>query len=77
MDWPNVKVLVTDRASFIGSHLTDALAEHAARVRLVADLSRGKLENTQEHLTAGRIESVQTPLREPCVAWVALKGRVE
>jgi nucleoside-diphosphate-sugar epimerase len=65
--------LVTGGASFIGLHLVDALVERGARVRVVDDLSSGKLENIQEHLATGRIEFMQADLREPGVARMAMK----
>ncbi|HID88246.1 MAG TPA: NAD-dependent epimerase/dehydratase family protein, partial [Anaerolineae bacterium] len=51
--WQNRHVLITGGASFIGSHLTDALVKRGARVRIVDDLSSGKLENIREHLANG------------------------
>jgi nucleoside-diphosphate-sugar epimerase len=45
MSWQAKKVLVTGGASFIGSHLTDALVEREAKVRIVGDLSICKLES--------------------------------
>jgi nucleoside-diphosphate-sugar epimerase len=66
--WEKQKVLVTGRASFIGSHLVDALIERGAKVRVVDDLSSGKLEKIQQHLAANRIEFIQADLREPGVA---------
>jgi UDP-glucose 4-epimerase len=52
VNWNVRKVLVTGGASFIGSHLVDALVERGASVRVVDDLSSGKLENIQGHLDA-------------------------
>jgi len=72
-DWQNRPVLITGGASFIGSHLTDALVERGAKVRIVDDLSSGKLENIQQHLTNGTIEFIQADLREPGVARMAMK----
>jgi nucleoside-diphosphate-sugar epimerase len=71
--WENQKVLVTGGASFIGSHLVDALIERGAKVRVVDDLSSGKLENIQQHLAANRIEFIQADLREPGVARKAVE----
>ena len=48
------KLLVTGGCSFIGSHLVDALVVRSAVLRVVDDLSSGKLENMQQRLAAGR-----------------------
>ena len=49
--------LVTGGAGFIGSHIVEALLRQGERVRVVDDLSTGKLENV-EHLK-GDLEFVQ------------------
>jgi nucleoside-diphosphate-sugar epimerase len=72
--WQNRHVLVTGGASFIGSHLTDALVERGAKVRIVDDLSSGKLENIQQHLAQGTVEFIQADLREPGVTRMAMRG---
>ncbi|HUO55924.1 MAG TPA: SDR family oxidoreductase [Candidatus Paceibacterota bacterium] len=38
-------VVVTGGAGFVGSHIVDALVERGARVRVIDDLSTGKIEN--------------------------------
>jgi nucleoside-diphosphate-sugar epimerase len=73
MDWNNRKVLVTGGASFIGSHLVDALVGRGAQVRVVDDLSSGKLENIKHHLTDGAIEFIRADLREPGVTRMAMR----
>ncbi len=72
--WQGRRVLITGGASFIGSHLTDSLVERGAKVRVVDDLSSGRLENIQSHLAAGTIEFLHADLREPGVARLAVQG---
>jgi nucleoside-diphosphate-sugar epimerase len=73
MYWSSNQVLVTGGASFIGSHLVDALTARGATVRVVDDLSSGTLENIQGHLANGTIEFVHADLREPGVARMAMR----
>jgi nucleoside-diphosphate-sugar epimerase len=72
--WNRKKVLVTGGASFIGSHLVDQLVERGAHVRVVDDLSSGKLSNIEDHLKAGRVTFVEADLREPGVTRSAMNG---
>ncbi len=72
--WTNQKVLVTGGASFIGSHLADQLVARGACVRVVDDLSSGRVENLQRHLTNGKVEFLHADLREPGVARAAMEG---
>ena len=58
MNWKGLKVLVTGGASFIGSHLVDALVKRGARVRVVDNLSSGTIENIQGHVKAGKVAAV-------------------
>ncbi|MEJ2008416.1 MAG: SDR family NAD(P)-dependent oxidoreductase [Acidobacteriota bacterium] len=74
MNWQNQKVLVTGGASFIGSHLVDALVHRGAAVKVVDNLSSGKLENILGHVKAGRVEFVQADLREQHVVDDAVRG---
>jgi nucleoside-diphosphate-sugar epimerase len=67
MEWKDVRVLVTGGASFIGSYLVDALVQRGAKVRVVDDLSSGRLENIEEQIVSKRIEFIQADLREPGV----------
>jgi nucleoside-diphosphate-sugar epimerase len=68
MTWNKRRVLVTGGASFIGSHLVDQLVDHGAIVRVVDDLSSGRLENIKHHVDDGHVEFVHTDLREPGIA---------
>lgn len=74
MDWKNSNVLVTGGASFIGSTLVDALLKKGAHIRVVDDLSSGKLENIATHVMNKEVEFVQNDLREPGVAENAVDG---
>ena len=67
-------VLVTGGASFIGSHLVDALVAVGARVRVVDDLSSGNLANIQRHVDAGAVELVQADLLDPEVPAQTVAG---
>jgi nucleoside-diphosphate-sugar epimerase len=72
--WEHKKVLVTGGASFIGSHLVDALVERGARVHIVDDLSSGRRSNIEQHLRGGRVTFLEADLREPGVTRAAMKG---
>lgn len=68
MKWNNRSVLVTGGASFIGSHLVDALVRRGAKVRVVDDLSSGKKENIWKHLEANSVEFYEKNLLQPAIA---------
>lgn len=74
MDWNRKNVLVTGGASFIGSHLVDALVSLKARVRIVDNLSSGKLANIQHHIDTNQIEFIQADLKDPDVTERAVEG---
>lgn len=71
-DFRGRPVLVTGGASFIGSHLVDALVAAGARVRVVDDLSSGKLANLRRHIDSGAIDFAQADLLDPAVVADAL-----
>lgn len=72
--WNGRPVLVTGGASFIGSHLVDALVGRGAAVRVADDLSSGTIENLQVHLDARSIELFEGDLRDSAFAGAALSG---
>jgi len=73
MNWQDRRVLVTGGASFIGSHLVDALLQRGAQVRIVDNLSSGKLANIQGHLDAYAVEFQRGDLLDQPVARKAVK----
>lgn len=64
--------LVTGGASFIGSTLVDALLKKGLNIRVVDDLSSGKLENIKYHIQKREIDFRKADLREPGVVRKAL-----
>jgi nucleoside-diphosphate-sugar epimerase len=74
MDWKNRKTLVTGGASFIGSNLVNSLAARGAIVRVIDDLSSGKMENISDLIKSGKVEFVEGDLREMDVAERAVDG---
>ncbi len=74
MEWSQSRVLVTGGASFIGSHLVDVLVSRGARIRIVDDLSSGRLENIQHHLENRTVEFVQADLSDTNVCNAAASG---
>ena len=57
--WSGRRVLVTGGTSFIGSTLVDQLLDRGARIRIVDDLTSGRIENIQGHLSNGKLEFIQ------------------
>lgn len=75
MDWNLKRVLVTGGASFISSHLIDELVSKGARsIRVVDDLTSGRLANIQGHIDAGTVEFRKEDLLRPGVAQRAVEG---
>lgn len=66
--WKHRRTLVTGGASFIGSHLVDRLVELGAMVRVVDNLSVGRVANLRTHLASGVVEFVAGDLRDAAVA---------
>lgn len=73
-DWHDTKVLVTGGASFIGSHLVDALVGKGAIVRVVDDFSSGEVRNLGDLPDRGLVELIRADLRLPGVTRAAVAG---
>src|SRR5436305_12038706 len=68
MDWNGKKILVTGGASFICSRLIDLLVEKGSRdVRVVDDLTSGRLANIEGHVDSGVVEFHREDLLAPGV----------
>ena len=73
--WKGLPVLVTGGASFIGSHLVEALLAREARVAVADDLSSGALANLQEHVDASRVRFIEGDLRDQAFARRVVAGQ--
>ncbi len=60
MSWKNRSVLVTGGTSFIGSNLVHALVDASARVRVVDNLTSGKLENINPSFPTGGVSELKS-----------------
>lgn len=67
-----MKYLVTGGAGFIGSHIADALVESGESVRVLDNLSTGKLDNLRSILD--RIEMIEGDLRDAETVRQAVSG---
>ncbi len=75
MNWQGLRTLITGGASFIGSHLVDALVSRGAEVSVVDNLSSGRIENIEQHVNSGRIEFLKEDLLSPGVLHMSLPYR--
>jgi UDP-glucose 4-epimerase len=69
-----LRVLVTGGAGFIGSHIVDRLVGDGYRVRVVDNLSSGRVENIKHHLESRSVELIVGDLKDPQVALRAVEG---
>lgn len=67
-----MRVLVTGGAGFIGSHLVEKLVSKGFNVRVLDDLSTGRLENLSTIMD--RIEFVRGDVRDPRAVSRAVRG---
>ena len=69
-----MRVLITGGAGFIGSHLVDRLVNEGYNVRVVDNLSSGRVENLKKHIESNSIELLIGDLKDPQVALKAVDG---
>lgn len=67
------KVLVTGGAGFIGSHTVDRLVKEDFSVRVIDDLSTGKLNNIKEYVRSGQVDFVKGDIRDASLVRKVLK----
>lgn len=70
--WQGRPVTITGGAGFIGSNLAKVLVRRGARVRIVDNLERGRLENIAE--IRGEAEFIQADLRQSIATHDCLRG---
>jgi UDP-glucose 4-epimerase len=63
-----MRILVTGGAGFIGSHLVDRLVSEGYGVRVVDNLSSGRVENLRRHIDSNAIKFVIADLKDPQTA---------
>jgi UDP-glucose 4-epimerase len=69
-----IRVLVTGGAGFIGSHVVDRLVNDGYEVRVIDDLSTGRLSNIRGHLNSGKIDFVKGDIRDASLVKESLDG---
>ena len=75
MNWKRKKVLVTGGASFIGSHLVEALLEKGASVTVVDNLSSGRIKNIKGHIKNKSIRFHKGDLRDSFLTKRVMHGQ--
>lgn len=70
------RILITGGAGFIGSHLVDALLAHGdiGFVRVLDNLSTGKLSNIEHHLQNDQFEYFEADIRDYTTCEKAMTG---
>lgn len=70
-----MQVLVTGGASFIGSHLVEALVQRGARVTVADDFSSGRQAYLQGLIDDSRVRLFRGDLRDPVLLEAAVRGQ--
>lgn len=70
-----MRALVTGGCGFIGSHVVDLLVKNGAEVRVVDNLSTGRIENLRGHLDSGRVTLYEGSVSDPDLVADAMTDR--
>lgn len=70
-----MKALVTGGCGFIGSHLVERLVSEGHDVRVLDDLSTGRVANIEALAASGAVELIQGRVQDPRAAAEAVDGR--
>ena len=70
---PNVRVLVTGGAGFIGSHLVDFLVSAGCRVTVLDNFRNGRRENLDEAGRSGRLRILEGDITDPAACAGAMR----
>src|SRR3954469_24647235 len=74
MELNGTPTLVTGGTSFIGSHLAERLRERGGDVRVVDNLSSGRIENVPSLIEKGTVEFIEGDLLDQGTARRTLEG---
>lgn len=74
MNLPGKRCLVTGGAGFIGSHLVDRLMEIGCSVRVLDNLTNGRLENLSGHMGEEGFEFLRGSVTDPLDVGGAVEG---
>jgi len=70
-----MKAIVTGGCGFIGSHVVDALVEAGYDVRVIDNLSTGRLSNIKVHIDRGSVDFVEADIQDPVAVGRAMNNR--
>ena len=70
----NANILVTGGAGFIGSHLATKLTQQGHQVKVLDNLSTGKLSNIENLIKNGSVDFIKGDIRDTSVVKEAVSG---